>query len=486
LGETLEPEQEYTIEVLTGRKSDGTPVALTGAVICARQNLKTYCLERIVLTLLLEPDSNLKLLLWTSQQLDTCDETFDHFAHWFEGRDPLTGQLLWPFFNEMLDPNAVGNGIDRGKGSKEIALRGGRRLKFKARSPRSGQGLTGDVVILDEAFAVEPEHVAALIPTLSTRGRAMVLFGSSACHEESESLRWIVEDGRKGGPEAPAYIEWCAPGDFDNPGCENPGCQHQIGFPGCALDKPENIQAANPMAGRRITWAYLRQERKLLQPPAKFGRERLGWHDKPLSDLQPIDVEDWKALTGVAPEGLGEPCFFIDASPNLKSSSIAGAASYFGQNYALDVEYRSGTAWLAEEVEKLRVKYPHAKWMFESNSPFSALCTENEILKRWEFGADEEKGWLGITVEKPFTSNDMAHGCQHLQKLVIDQTLTHSGDPIVTAALQSAIKRDFGDPGLWMWGRKKSGGDISPLVAVTGALWLLESQPADVFFFGRR
>src|SRR5215204_6541128 len=136
LGETLEPEQEYCIEVLTGRKADGTPVTLSGAVICARQNLKTYCLERIVLTLLLEPVSDVKLMLWTSQQLDTCDETFDHFAHWFEGQDPRTGKLLWPMFNKRLDPDAVGNGVDRGKGSKEIALKGDRRLKFKARSPR--------------------------------------------------------------------------------------------------------------------------------------------------------------------------------------------------------------------------------------------------------------------------------------------------------------------------------------------------------------
>jgi hypothetical protein len=78
LGETPEPEQEFCIDVLTGRKYDGTPANLSGAVICARQNLKTYCLERIVLTLMLEPQSDVKLILWTSQQLTTCDETFDH------------------------------------------------------------------------------------------------------------------------------------------------------------------------------------------------------------------------------------------------------------------------------------------------------------------------------------------------------------------------------------------------------------------------
>jgi hypothetical protein len=486
LGETLEPEQEYTIEVLTGRKADGNPVTLSGAVICARQNLKTYCLERIVLTLLLEPVSDVKLIMWTSQQLDTCDETFGHFKHWFVGRDPVTDKLLWPMLNKRLDVDAVGGGIDSGKGSKTISLRGNRRLKFKARSPRSGQGLSGDVVVFDEAFALESEHTSALIPTLTTRRQAMVLYGSSAGHEDSEVLRRVRDRGRKGGPGAPAYLEWCAPGSFEEPGCKEPGCQHLIGFPGCALDVPENLQLANPMLGRRITWQYMVDERYELQPPAKFARERLGWWDEPLSDLQPIAVEAWENLAADEPVMAGDPYFFIDCSPNLRSASIAGATGYFGRSYVKMAEYRIGTSRLAEKVEELRKKYPRAKWMFESNSPFSALATHNEDLDRWEFGTDEEKGWPGIFVESPFTANDMARGCVHLQKLVNDQLVTHSGDPIVKAALQSAIKRDMGDPGLWSWGRKKSGGDISPLVSTTGALWLLESQPAGFFAFSRR
>lgn len=486
LGEELEPEQEFAIEVLTGRKADGTPSILSAAVICARQNLKTFCLERIVLTLLLEPQSDVKLILWTSQQLDTCDETFGHFAHWFSGRDPVSDQLLFPFFAELLDPEAVGDGIDRGKGSKTISLKGNRRLKFKARSARSGQGLTGDVVVFDEAFALDPEHTSALLPTLSTRRRAMVLYGSSACHEESEVLRGIVERGRKGGPGAPAYVEWCAPGSFNEPGCADPGCQHMINFSGCVLDDQAAIQAANPMAGRRISWDYLQQERRELQPPSKFARERLGWHDNPLSDLQPISVESWDHLVGDPPQNPSEPFFFIDASPNLKSASIAGATSYFGRPYVQMAEYRSGTDWLPAKIAELQAKYPRATWGFESNSPFSALATENEMLKRWEFGADSAKGWPGIVVEHPITANDLARGCVHLQKLVNDELLTHSGDPIVRSALMSAIKRDMGDPGLWSWGRKKSGGDISPLVSTTGALWLMESQPQTAFFFARR
>jgi phage terminase large subunit-like protein len=71
----------------------------------------------------------------------------------------------------------------------------------------------------------------------------------------------------------------------------------------------------------------------------------------------------------------------------------------------------------------------------------------------------------------------MGRACAHLQRLVQDKTLTHSDDPLFTAALAGAVKRDVGE-GLWAWGRRKSTTDISPLVAVTGALWTLELHGA--------
>jgi hypothetical protein len=489
LHEELEPEQERAIEVLTGRRQDGVPASLSAAVICARQNLKTYILERIILTLLLEPNSDIRLLLWTSQQLTTCDETFEHFVQWFEGRDPVTNKLLYPDIAKRL------KNIDRGKGDKQIEMVDGKRLKFKARSPKSGQGLTGDVVVFDEAFALEHEHLAALIPTLSTRRRAMIFYGSSAAHEYSEVLRGVTKRGRKGGQGAPAYIEWCAPGSFDEPGCDSPECLHIPDTEGCVLDRPNYIQAANPMAGRRITWEYLRQERLELAPD-EFARERLGWEDNALDDLQPINPELWEAL-GKKVETTNVPMFFISCSPNLRSATIAGATFEGGVPHVKLAHYRAGTHWLKAEIERLREKYPKAQWQFELGGPASALASYNELLDCWEFGADDEvtaeakrlvgeEPYRGVVIKKPFSSIDMARGCVHLQKLCADGRMSHSGDQMLQYALRNAVKRDIGDPGLWAWGRRKSNGDIDPLVAATGALWFLESNRSGNFFFSKR
>jgi hypothetical protein len=156
----------------------------------------------------------------------------------------------------------------------------------------------------------------------------------------------------------------------------------------------------------------------------------------------------------------------------MHSASIAGAVATGVVPYVKLADHRLGTDWVVDRVKELNLQYPGAQWSFEQTGPASALAKKLEDA--------------GVVVEKPFTGTDLARGCAHLQKLVEERGLAHSGDESVDLALTHAVKRDIGDPGLWSWGRRKSQGDISPLVAVTGALWLLESQPAPAFFFSRR
>ena len=50
------------------------------------------------------------------------------------------------------------------------------------------------------------------------------------------------------------------------------------------------------------------------------------------------------------------------------------------------------------------------------------------------------------------------------------QLVFHRPQPVLDVAAAVAASRPVGD-GAWMWDRQKSPADISPLVAVTGALW---------------
>ena len=472
LGETVEPEQALALDVLTGRKPDGSPASRTGVVICARQNLKTFDLERIVLTIALNPHDSSELIMWTSQQLDTTEETFEHFVSWFTAEDE------YPFLADRLVR------VTRGRGSYQIKIRVGdldgdgpartKRIKFKARTGKSGRGLTGDVIVFDEAFAVERAHLGALIPTLSTRRRAMVFYGSSAGHEYSEVLAGLVERGRKGGPNAPAYIEWCAPGSLKKPGCESKDCRHTLDMAGCSLDRPEFWQAANPMLGRRIEWQTIVDERGDL-PAAEFARERLGWHDPVvILETPPVTLGMWQAATDAESEIPADApvVFAAEISLDRMSASIAVAgrradgASHVG---VIGADY--GTEWVVPRLVELRDSHKLGTIMRgEKNKkrcdaivldPSSPSVTLVDPLRK-----------AGIEPVL-MTAREVASACGDLQDALKDGTVWHRASPLVDDAIKGAVKRDLGDGG-WAFGRKKSAQgsvDITPIVAITNARW---------------
>jgi hypothetical protein len=456
VGRDFDEEQRLAADVLMSVNAAGMPAALEGAVVSARQNLKTFVLEGIVLTKLLEPDRPglppFRLGIWSSQLFDTAQESFRNFDELFAGFSHLSRRV---------------KKVHRGNGEEEFELKGHgdgptRRLKFKARSKSGGRGLSGDFVVLDEAFALQPGHMGALLPTLSTRRRAHVLYGSSAGLPESAVLRGVRDRGRAGGKDAPAYIEWCAPGSLDKPTCERRDqCPHRPGVEGCALDREELWLLANPALGRRITVDYLRAERLALTPE-EFARERLGWWDAPDEAGSRITVDDWSACAlDKLPKVDGRPVFFLDASPGLASASIGVAATASGKPHLEVADHRSGAGWLAGRAKKLKADHPGARFALLGTGAVSALLPDLA-----EAGLEPDQ----------LTNQDMGRGCAHLQKLVADRAVTHSGDPLLVQALSVAAARDIGDD-LWTWSRRKSG-DISPLVAVTGAAWLLRNRPS--------
>lgn len=476
VGRFHEPEQALAVDVLTGLKPNGAPASLSAVVICARQNLKTYVMENIVLTRMVDPTDTAELFIWTSQQLDTAQETFRHFVNLWDNPE-------YPHMRRRLKKITAGNGAE------EIELLNGRRLKFKARAPKSGQGLTGDVVVLDEGFAVEEAHVGALLPTLSTRKRASVLIGSSAGHKASKVLRGFRDRGRTGGTGAPAYVEWCAPGDIEEPGCVLADCRHTPGVPGCVLDDERLVQLANPLAGREphgIAWSFLHDERLDL-PAAEYARERLGWWDKDPDEgaKHPLSLERWKelALEGAVPREA--PAFFITVGVD-GAGCIAVAADRPGPRDALDAvadaltsaammgtardtrphvelaDMRPGTAWLPERIRELKRSWPRSRFAANKAGPVAGMV---------------DAGLPGNVELLP--PGEIAQACRHHEQLHKAAGYTHSGDPDVDQSFRGAVSKLAGD-GLWAWDWRQSTG-LAPMAGVTGALWLVEKYRGHMY-----
>lgn len=460
-----DPEQRLALDVLFALGPDGfRPAAFEFAVIAARQNLKTaFCLMAALGWLFV---TEVRLITWSAQEMDTARE-----AH----RDLVNLITNCPSLAKRLADGPT-NGITSGNGKEAIELApseacpDGQRIKFKARTSGGGRGLSGDKVILDEAYALKPEHLGALMPTLSTRREAQIIYGSSAARPESDVLRDIVQRGRSTDPVRRgrlAYMEFCAPENS----CDDPECPHYPGYPGCAMDRREYLQMANPAAGRRISWEYLEDERRSL-PPAEFGRERLGWHDKPdVLEGPLIPVETWAALTDPASAAVDPVAFGVYMNRARTQAAIAVAGyrpdglvhvGIVPAEHGKQVESLPGTGWIAPRVKELVDRWKPCAVVIDDKSAAASLITPLDDL--------------GVEVQTT-SAADMAKACGTFYDYVTDAEvgadgrpgrLRHLGSPALTASVTSGKRRDLADS--WAWDRKDNTSDITQLVAVTLAL----------------
>lgn len=465
LGRTLDPAQRVAVDAITSARADGRPATLEAALICPRQNLKTYCLQLVALEALLRPVGGARLAVWSAHEVSTAEETFDLFAELAESEDHR-GRPLYPWFARQV--LSISHSTGRQSITFGVRLPSGRierrRLKFRARVKTGGRGLAADLVVLDEAFALQPEHMGSLIPTLSTRPLAQVLYGSSAPLAASGTLRSLMERGRAGGKRAPAYAEWSVPGSLAEPGCvEGADCRHAPDTPGCTLDDETLWPTANPAAAYgRITMEYLRNERMAL-PAEEWARERYGWGDDPANGMT-LTPETWKGCADRAskpqprPAGIG-----LDTSKGLRSAVVVVCGVRpDGRRHVEVLRTDAGIEWLAAFLRPLAAKLRSPVRVLGGSSTAQAVIPA--LAK------------LHVPVEET-SAADYAAACGLLVKDVTDDKLRHLGDPILQRAVDVVATVKVSDGGAFRWSPEKSGGDITALVAATLARWQLEHAP---------
>lgn len=466
-----DPEQELALNALFGIDSDGRSVAFEFAILCARQNLKTGFAKQAGLGWLFITEQ--PLITWSAHEMTPTREAFNDLVNLIESTPALARRL----------ESGPTNGVFRGSGQEAIALKPskscpfGQRILFKARTTSGGRGLTGNKVILDEGFALRDVHMGSLVPTLSAVPDPQLLIGSSACRPESEVLRKIVERGRSLDPgkrKRLGYLEFCAPEDA----CEDyPDCPHHVGHPGCAMDRREYIVLANPQAGKRITWEYLEGERDSLSP-AEYGRERMGWHDKPMVEDGPLISRDmWAKLADTESAPSGRVAFGVYVN-KLQTGAAIGVAG-FREDGKIHVGVvpatrgglsasRSGVEWIPERMKQLADDWRPAAWVIDDRSAAGSLLPE---INR-----------LGVEVVNA-TAADVARACMALHTKVLEDGIRHQGAKPLADSVTAGKMRDLADG--WAWDRKDARADIVQLMAITLAVHGLATAPppTDVWSF---
>lgn len=443
VGRPLDEAQREAVDCLTSHDRRGDWLTLEDALLEPRQNGKTAgVVTPIVLADLFVWGAD--RIAWTAQLFKTSREAFADIRQLIES---------CPDFDREVAR------VSEAHGEESIRLKSGAALDFLARGKMAGRGLGGKRVVVDEALFFSDEQAGSLLPIMAARRNPKVTFASSAAKVESNYLRRLVKRGRAGGDESLCYVEHCAPGSLDKPGCsQGEDCRHLYGTAGCVLDDPAYWRAANPAFGDRVSASFLAAMRRSMAP-LEFAREFLGWHEAGADEAErPITVEAWGKLAN--PHRIDGPVAFgLWVSYDLARSALA-VAGRSGPVVQVEVprrdgepDHRRGYGWLPERCRELAGRYPGAMFAYVPKAVPTDLVAALEAY--------------GVPLE-PLTAGEWSASCKALEAAVTSDppTLTHHGDPILDGALAAAAIRPRDDGG-WVWWQLDSAGDISALCAAT-------------------
>jgi hypothetical protein len=465
MGRPLDPAQRIAVDALANYGPGGGWLTLEGLIKMPRRNGKTAG----VITMIAMADLFLfdaDRIAWSAHLFRTTRDAFiDHQA--------LIGAV--PEFSRRVAK------IYEGKGDESIELKSGAKIEYLARSKGGGRGLGGKLVVIDEALFFSADQAGALLPILATSGNPLVLYGSSGCKVESSQLRILTRRGRSNSDPSLIHVEFRAPGGWTDPGCERGVlCPHTVGTPGCSLDSPDLIRAANPaMVFGRITMDFLLSMRRTLQP-LEFGREFLGWDEAgPEDETGPVDLDDWDGCLDVASEIVGPMVWAVDVSPNGSSASIGVAGPRSDGRPHLELTATGpGYGWVAPRLVELKAAHGAAR------IPAGKEFRDGVVVDPSGPGADVVLALRAAGID-PFlmAARDVGQACAAMQSGAKDRSFAHIGQRQVRDALEGAARRSLGDGG-WAYARKRSEVDISPAVVVTNAAHGLRLAGTAQPFFG--
>jgi hypothetical protein len=164
-----------------------------------------------------------------------------------------------------------------------------------------------------------------------------------------------------------------------------------------------------------------------------------------------LTVEALAGLEDPAGCKLGRPLWFaVDITPD-RGRAASAAAGTGGRGVALElVDSEPGADWVTGRLVELHRRHRSAGVVLDTGGPAGMLVP---VLER-----------AGVPLVK-LAAADYAGACAALVDGVRARTITVNGHPDLTAAVAVAKSRPLGDA--WAWGRRRSDGNIAPLVAIT-------------------
>jgi len=429
LGFEPTPQQWEIANVLNSQDDDGRALYETVAVCVPRRAGKTTVILALAIgRCLLRPGH---LVLFTAQSGTKASARYLQMARELERVEP--------------DADVRGFRILRGAGHQVIYFVNGSVFQVLPPKPDAFRGDSADLLILDEAQEHDADEsqelMGAILPTMDTRPGAQIVVAGTAGERRSGMFWEALQDGRTG-KEGAGIVEFAAPD----------GTTEEE-----AADE-ELWQRAHPGIGTLTDLKTIRTRHAKLPTP-QFLREYLGvWpEDFNTSAIEPGLWNDARAAYIEKPDSFA---LAFDVAPDQSTAAIAAAWRVDGVAFLEIVDHRQGVDWLGPRLIELAKRYR----VLIGHDTIGAALVESEWLQR-------QKPRPRM---KPCTMRDVTTGCNVFMKELVGHRLRHFGQPSLDDAAAKASKRPLTENS-WAWGRKASGGDITPLVAATLALRTFDS-----------
>lgn len=434
LGITFRPWQRPVGRLILAKREGGTYASTIGGtgLSIPRQVGKTFLVAAIMFALcLLRPGFT---ALWTAHRLKTAEETF--------------GKLQVFAKRGKIAPHV--KQIKTGSGEQQIIFRNGSRIMFGARERGFGRGFDEvDALVFDEAQHMTDSSLDDMIPSTNQsrqpEGALMLFMGTPPRPQDPGEVFSRMRNDAAAGDEDTGWVEFGADPDYVPTPLPQPLSDADWG----------QISAANPSFPEDTSrTAVLRMRKKLGDD--SFLREGLGiWTDR-LSTKERF-AQAWERLTD-AESSVMDPISIaveVNGARSIGAIGVAGARED-GLVHVEVIEHRPGTGWMVDRVVELVEKWQPCAVVVDEKGAAGSLV---EPLRQ-----------AGVEVLVP-TGRDVATAAGRFFDACQPDTaiLRHRGQDALDAAVASSSTRPLGDA--WTWNRRDPSADITPLVAVTLALW---------------
>lgn len=461
VGKPLDPWQQLMVMDTFGLRPDGYWAAFECVGLVPRQNGKGGYTEAVELAgLFLFGD---QVIMHSAHLFKTAKQSFQRLIDIIENSDWLRKRVAK---------------VVRARGDEEIQLTpraGGGRLLCFSRHGGAGRGFTGDKTVFDECAYLTIEQYQAATPTLATVPNPQIIYTGTPPDEDvgpmpdDAMMPSVRRRGHEGGDRI-ALWEWSPPDEYDR-------------------NDPDVWAACNPALGVRIQpWFLAKQLANFTAAgkPEKFDTEHLGvWPSDAGARWQVITEQDWLDLLDDASTAKDPLVFAVDVTPERTFSSIAAVGTREdGDLHGEVVDHAQGTSWLVERVVELNTRWKPAAWVIDPGGAAGFLIPPLE-----EAGAPVVKLSSRNVSQAYGLFRSAAASAERAEAPETEPTLT--GSPLeddvdavkvprlhvrpgrhagaLSAAVEGATTRRVGDG--TTWDRKNNTVVISPLVALTNALY---------------